>query len=67
MKNILRYTLGIMVLGIVGMNGNFSEAASIPDGWSQKLKCEKSCSRFQVLKSWDDAAVLDKETGLVWE
>ncbi len=32
--------------------------------WSQKLP---SAARFIILSDWDSAAVLDKETGLVWE
>jgi len=39
----------------------------IPPTWSQSLQCDStaSCPRFQLVL--DDAAVLDKETGLVWE
>ncbi len=32
--------------------------------WDQKLP---SAARFIILSDWDGAAVLDKETGLVWE
>jgi hypothetical protein len=53
----------ITLLGMVG----FAEAAPPLPSWSQKLKCENNCPRFTVLKSWDNEAVLDKETGLVWE
>jgi len=35
-----------------------------PPSWDQKLP---SFSRFIVLSDWGNAAVLDKETGLVWE
>lgn len=38
----------------------------IPPAWSQKLQCDTTaCPRFQLVL--DGAAVLDKETGLVWE
>lgn len=35
-----------------------------PPSWDQKLP---SASRFIILSDWGNAAVLDKETGLVWE
>jgi hypothetical protein len=37
--------------------------------WDQKLLCDTmaTCPRFIVLSNWDSAAVLDRETGLVWD
>ena len=37
--------------------------------WDQKLDCTSrtSCPRFIVLSNWGGEAVLDRETGLVWE
>jgi hypothetical protein len=37
--------------------------------WDQTLPCTSStnCPRFVVLSNMDNAAVLDRETGLVWE
>jgi len=37
--------------------------------WDQKIACESAanCPRFIVLSNWSSAAVLDRETGLVWE
>ena len=41
----------------------FSPYYSLP-AWSQKLP---AAGRFQILADWDSEAVLDKETGLVWQ
>ena len=37
--------------------------------WDQKLQCDTTatCPRFVVLSNWGGAAVLDRETGLVWD
>ena len=37
--------------------------------WDQKLQCDTqaTCPRFIVLANWNNDAVLDRETGLVWE
>jgi hypothetical protein len=37
--------------------------------WDQKLACTtpENCPRFVVLSNWNNQAVLDRETGLVWE
>jgi hypothetical protein len=37
--------------------------------WDQKLACSTpaTCPRFVVLSNWNNQAVLDRETGLVWE
>lgn len=37
--------------------------------WDQKIKCDTlaTCQRFVVLSNWNNEAVLDRETGLVWE
>ena len=37
--------------------------------WDQQLRCDTDahCSRFTVLEKFDGGAVLDRETGLVWE
>ncbi|HUK35093.1 MAG TPA: DUF1566 domain-containing protein [Vicinamibacterales bacterium] len=37
--------------------------------FDQKLQCDTtaSCPRFVVLSNWSNEAVLDRETGLVWQ
>jgi hypothetical protein len=37
--------------------------------WNQRLTCSApaNCPRFVVLSNWNNGAVLDPETGLVWE
>ncbi|HMK48931.1 MAG TPA: DUF1566 domain-containing protein [Thermodesulfovibrionales bacterium] len=37
--------------------------------WDKKFPCDSTtnCPRFEVLADWGNAAVLDNETGLVWE
>jgi hypothetical protein len=39
------------------------------NSWSKKLPCDSqaNCPRFEVLSDFDNTAVLDRETGLVWE
>ncbi|MGO9612622.1 MAG: DUF1566 domain-containing protein [Dissulfurispiraceae bacterium] len=40
-----------------------------PTSWDQQLACDSTsnCPRFEVLSAFGNEAVLDKETGLVWE
>src|SRR5208283_5370500 len=40
-----------------------------PTSWDQQLACDSTsnCPRFEVLAAFGGSAVLDKETGLVWE
>jgi hypothetical protein len=37
--------------------------------WDQKFQCDTqaTCPRFIVLSNWNNEAVLDRETGLVWQ
>jgi Protein of unknown function (DUF1566) len=37
--------------------------------WDQKLQCDtvSTCPRFVVLSNWNKEAVLDRETGLIWQ
>jgi hypothetical protein len=79
MKHGLFYTIGIIVLSIVSVTTSPAQVVMqplpigvpsapgpyyAPPSWDQKLP---SASRFIILSDWGNAAVLDKETGLVWE
>jgi hypothetical protein len=71
-------TLGLVVLAVVILNGRSAEAQTVANGpyyanpsWDQQLPV---ATRFIVLSNWIDtnfpsggAAVLDRETGLVWQ
>lgn len=59
MKN--RLACAIAMVSVVA----FASLARGAPGTTWNRKLERS--RFQVLKSFGDAAVFDKETGLVWE
>ena len=59
--------LGLLLAACIGLMGFNQHAFAakkgfIPPAWYQKLP---AAARFQLVL--DDAAVLDKETGLVWE
>ena len=71
MKRTLSYALGVMSLGMIGLSSEPADAATTANGpyyaspsWDQKLPAN---TRFIVLANWNGEAVLDRETGLVWE
>ena len=72
MKKRLFYTFGLIVFVMVAFVTNLAQAKDpyyhVPS-WDQKLGCTPGkCPRFLVLTDWGSSeAVLDKETGLVWE
>ena len=63
------------LLAGAALTASSAQAASGPGpfyaepAWDQKLACptKANCPRFLVLTNWNSEAVLDKETGLVWE
>jgi hypothetical protein len=68
--------LRIGVIGVMAITANLAHAQTTGPGtyyaipsWDQKLQCDTqaTCPRFVVLSNWNNAAVLDRETGLVWE
>ncbi len=68
-----RIILGLLALGVLAgaaLTASPAQAASgigplFPDpAWSRKLP---AATRFLILTDWNNEAVLDKETGLVWE
>ena len=71
MKHGLRYALAIIVTGMIGFGAGSAAAQTTSSGpyyatpsWDQQLPAS---TRFVVLSNWGGAAVLDRESGLVWE
>ena len=66
----------LMLFAIVMLTMGIADAQTTAVGpyyanpaWDQKLDCTtpSNCPRFIVLANWNSAAVLDRETGLVWQ
>ena len=71
MKTLLKLKLGVFVIGMLALTSTLTQAQTVAPGpyyatpsWSQQLPAS---TRFIVLSNWGSAAVLDRETGLVWE
>ena len=71
MKAMLKWNLGFLVIGMLALAGSLAQAQTTANGpyyatpsWDQQLPAS---TRFIVLLNWGSAAVLDRETGLVWE
>ena len=66
MKGAFLIIFVVLITVFVAISHGFAkstkEGSYIPHAWSQKLEASK---RFEVVL--DGGAVLDKETGLVWE
>jgi len=66
------HAVGILSLVLIAVAARPADAQTIPansnPSWDLQLRCDQAqCPRFVVLSKFDDAAVLDRETGLVWE
>ena len=71
MKHGLLYACGVAALGMFGLAATVAIAQTTANGpyyatpsWDQTLPAS---TRFIVLSNMNNAAVLDRETGLVWE
>ena len=69
MKRKILYSLGTLVVGALTIAAVANGPYYALPAWAQKLVCTttSNCPRFIVLADWNSEAVLDRETGLVWE
>jgi Protein of unknown function (DUF1566) len=76
MKHKLPATLGTIIFMMSPLIMSTLHAQTVADGsysanpsWDQTFVCTTldNCPRFTVLSNMNSAAVLDRETGLVWE
>jgi hypothetical protein len=76
MENVLRLTGGLLVIGALALGTPAAHAQTTGNGpyypvpsWDQTLTCTSAanCPRFLVLSNFAGEAVMDRETGLVWE
>jgi len=76
MKPRVWLTATLVILGTLALTTGLAQAQTTSNGpyyatpsWDQKLQCDTlaNCPRFIVLSNWNSQAVLDRETGLVWE
>jgi len=70
------YGIVLVASTVLAFVAGASEAQTVANGpyyatpsWDQQIPCTtaSNCLRFLVLSNWNNEAVLDRETGLVWE
>lgn len=64
MKKVYSVLIALGVLTLVASEAGAAEAKPAYPSWSKQIN---TANRFTVLKAFGGAAVLDNETGLVWE
>ena len=68
---IRRFVFAVLLLTVTVSNAQTVSSGPYyaTPSWDQKLQCDTqtTCPRFIVLSNWNNAAVLDRETGVVWE
>ena len=71
MKRVAAWTLGIAIVGVAALSVSFIPERSLaPAAYSNSPAEERSSpsdDRFVVLSDWNNEAVFDRQTGLVWE
>ena len=76
MKTMQTFKLGLLTAGALALMASATQTLADQPGpyyampsWDQKLQCDTraTCPRFILLSNWNSEAVLDRETGLVWE
>lgn len=69
MKRKIFYGLATIIVGALTLAAVANGPYYAFPAWAQKLVCAttSNCPRFIVLADWNSEAVLDRETGLVWE
>jgi hypothetical protein len=73
-RRVFGWSLALFALMLLGAEESYAQTTAVGPyyampSWDQKLTCASAsnCPRFIVLSNWNNEAVLDRETGIVWE